>query len=767
MMACIGINTAYALLVPSPFVSNTDKLQYDAGEIIKISGMVANSMFQPNQTMTIDVYDPNGKLYQNSTVILQSQHNPYSNGLYNYGYTYEYDMKTENKTIAGPYQIVSHYGNSGHNTNTILYNPTHVDYSKYYTFNAFFGNTPYPIRYEATQGSELQGLGMDTTNNILYINANGVENKAGHLTLELPRILIDSRFDNATDKNFTVAMGAMGAGISYTHDFQEIQSNGQSRTLQFNILPYNSHYLIMLQGTSINQTEAVKQNIILPPLKQFNSGVAIENISCREGLYLAIKLHNKEPTCLKAGTISKLASRGFLYGINANETNYTTILIPPGSENPSSKNTYSPDMATVVLGVNNTVRWVSQAEAANTIVPDMPLIQNGKSFGSDGVIKPGGSYQFTFTEPGTFAYHGEPHPWQKGTIIVLPQSNNSDILAAKTYNLKQVHYYDSSNLNPKVSLYDYSYDGIDKDGLVSIDNQTFYQTTLDNDIYKLKGVSVQFHNVTFSFPEGTLITPGGAFVNLDVKFQDDSEEIYGGTMSSPDGSSTMLGGIQIPTQYGPHLAANSVTILGNHTIPQAGLTIYHDKIKLLVSTDDKMSTENNAQINKILGIVPSCVSTMPHQYAIAGPPGDLICPYANFVVSDKILNATGFYGIYNYTSYPGTLNYVLEPGHNGTIVFLIHMGMIHHNASTIPYFNQINITNDVVFMHDAGMHNHPGVDVLVEPKSQMIRDDGTSLVTVTFSASKDALPGVYWVTLPPSFCVGGQMIILTVTDCEK
>ena len=337
--------------------------------------------------------------------------------------------------------------------------------------------------------------------------------------------------------------------------------------------------------------------------------------------------------------------------------------------------------------------------------------------------------------------------------------------AAKTYNLKQVHYYDSSNLNPKVSLYDYSYEGIDKDGLVSIYNQTFYQTTLDNDIYKLKGSSMQFHNVTFSFPDGTLITPGGAFVNLDVKFQDGFEEIYGGIMSSPDGSGTMVGGIQIPTQYGPHLAVNSVTVLGNHTMPQAGLTIYHDKIKLLVSTN-QMLTENNDTANRITKVVPPCVSKIPHQYAIAGPRGDSLCPVMNFGASEKILNATGFYGIYNYASYPGTLNYVLEPGHNGTIEFLISVNMVH-NFGNITYSNHINITNDAVFMHDAGMNNHPGVDVLVEPKSEMIGDNGSALVTMTFSASKDALPGIYWVTLPPGFCTGGQMIILTVTDCEK
>ena len=42
----------------------------------------------------------------------------------------------------------------------------------------------------------------------------------------------------------------------------------------------------------------------------------------------------------------------------------------------------------------------------------MPLQQDGKSFGSDS-LRPGDSYQFAFTEPGTFAYHGQPHPWQR------------------------------------------------------------------------------------------------------------------------------------------------------------------------------------------------------------------------------------------------------------------------------------------------------------------------------------------------------------------
>ncbi|HYL66862.1 MAG TPA: hypothetical protein VEU72_06875 [Nitrosopumilaceae archaeon] len=156
---------------------------------------------------------------------------------------------------------------------------------------------------------------------------------------------------------------------------------------------------------------------------------------------------------------------------------------------------------------------------------------------------------------------------------------------------KQELYYVDSHMNPKVTLYDYYYDGIYKDNTtVSINNQTYHQTTLDYADYDLKkGISIQFQNVTFAFPEGTMNTPGGSFIMLDIKFQDGSQEIYGENKKNPDGSGA-IGGIEIPTQYGPHLATNSTTVLSNHLNPQAGLTIYNDKIKLLVSTDNQASS---------------------------------------------------------------------------------------------------------------------------------------------------------------------------------
>ena len=168
--------------------------------------------------------------------------------------------------------------------------------------------------------------------------------------------------DNVTTI-LSYSIQSFGKKINYTDSTPRLSDDiGDTKTWQL----VDSNWIF--QDTNLKQELSTKITM-LPPLEQYRSGFSTNDIVCKEGLYLAIKSDNLEPTCLKAGTISKLASRGFFYGINANETTNTTILIPPGSENPSSNKTYSPQIATVVIGVNNTVTWVNQAKAANSIVP--------------------------------------------------------------------------------------------------------------------------------------------------------------------------------------------------------------------------------------------------------------------------------------------------------------------------------------------------------------------------------------------------------------
>ncbi|MDE1867612.1 MAG: hypothetical protein KGI08_07900, partial [Thaumarchaeota archaeon] len=133
-------------------------------------------------------------------------------------------------------------------------------------------------------------------------------------------------------------------------------------------------------------------------------------------------------------------------------------------------------------------------------------------------------------------------------------------------------------------------------------------------------------------------------------------------------------------------------------------------------------------VDHILNIIPSCVSNIQDQYAIAGPPGAPLCPVMNFQSSAQILNSTGFYGIYNYTKFPGTQNFVLEPGHNGTIVYQISIDSIYNWGDTL-HSNEINVTNGLSFMHDAGMNNHPGLYVSVHPTSETMSKNSSAFVT--------------------------------------
>ncbi len=303
-----GISNVSGLIVPSPFNFGTDKTEYNKGETVKISGIIADEIIKPNQTITIDIFDPDGNLYKNVTVDPKPQ-KPSSNGFYNYGYNFEYLLKIENDTKAGPYQLVFHYGKSLQGSKTIMFDTGNIDYDRYFVFNAFLTNVTQHIRYKVTQGIELEGFGIDAENKILYINAINTRNEVGNLTVELPRNIIDSQYASGSDKNYATAIGVTGMMISGTNNFTEIQTNGQNRTLEFGIPSSNASYTIILHGTSINQNKTMLHQII-SPLKQFKLGIA-KNVKCIDDLTLVIKAEDGSPACVKPDTANILIERGW------------------------------------------------------------------------------------------------------------------------------------------------------------------------------------------------------------------------------------------------------------------------------------------------------------------------------------------------------------------------------------------------------------------------------------------------------------------------
>ncbi|MEO9363674.1 MAG: hypothetical protein ABI348_07220 [Nitrososphaera sp.] len=295
-------------------------------------------------------------------------------------------------------------------------------------------------------------------------------------------------------------------------------------------------------------------------------------------------------------------------------TNISTVVIPKGAtSSPSSGKNFEPSTIKVVIGVNNTVRWTNNDELPSWVVADNPGVDpdfaaatqfaSGIAYenATDSLLQPGQSFEFTFNRPGEIHYHDIIHPWMQGTVIVLSPSTGSvenkgdDDVAANNFNAtattittsaRSASYssYDGLEQVPADRVLHGSYDGIDKDnGMVTINNQRYYLTTLNETAGEIKrGESIDFHNVTFSFPDGVFLTPGGIILMPDIKFQDGSEEVYGKSTTF-EGGGGYMSGIGMPSS--PHASKEPIIVFTNHVHPQAALTLYNENVKLLVSVD--------------------------------------------------------------------------------------------------------------------------------------------------------------------------------------
>ena len=94
------------------------------------------------------------------------------------------------------------------------------------------------------------------------------------------------------------------------------------------------------------------------------------------------------------------------------------IEIVPGAVIDGNEN-YVPNKAKVLLGISNKVIWQNNDDTAHTVTPDQRTSDAySGDFGSVGVIKPGESFEFLFTDAQEILYHCEPHPWMTGKISI-------------------------------------------------------------------------------------------------------------------------------------------------------------------------------------------------------------------------------------------------------------------------------------------------------------------------------------------------------------
>jgi plastocyanin len=70
---------------------------------------------------------------------------------------------------------------------------------------------------------------------------------------------------------------------------------------------------------------------------------------------------------------------------------------------------FGPSAVTVKPGT--TVHWANRDSEAHTVTSDTGAF-------SSPVLQPNAGYSFTFTKPGTYAYHCTIHPFMTGTVVV-------------------------------------------------------------------------------------------------------------------------------------------------------------------------------------------------------------------------------------------------------------------------------------------------------------------------------------------------------------
>ena len=99
------------------------------------------------------------------------------------------------------------------------------------------------------------------------------------------------------------------------------------------------------------------------------------------------------------------------------------VNIAEGASLPTNGQFFVPKEARGVIGLSNKVVWTNTDVTGHTVTTDNGYVDkiNGDfdSLKQGGIIPPGETFEFTFTEVGEYPYHCEPHPHMQGVVDIV------------------------------------------------------------------------------------------------------------------------------------------------------------------------------------------------------------------------------------------------------------------------------------------------------------------------------------------------------------
>ena len=106
-----------------------------------------------------------------------------------------------------------------------------------------------------------------------------------------------------------------------------------------------------------------------------------------------------------------------------NPPEVSEVSIAEGASLPTNGQFYVPKETRGVIGVSNKVVWTNTDVTGHTVTTDDGYVDkiNGDfdSLKQGGIIPPGETFEFTFTEVGEYPYHCEPHPHMQGAVNIV------------------------------------------------------------------------------------------------------------------------------------------------------------------------------------------------------------------------------------------------------------------------------------------------------------------------------------------------------------
>ena len=151
-------------------------------------------------------------------------------------------------------------------------------------------------------------------------------NESGELVIDIPRNLLDVKYQNHDDNFFVLLDGE-------EINFKEIR-HAQSREYIISVTPdsyeieiIGSFYLSY--GIENIQCEIVHNPpyaYILPPLKQIRNNVTTEDVICEPNLTKTYKFSNGQPLCVKPSSIPILSDRNYIIESGNQIITYSPVL---------------------------------------------------------------------------------------------------------------------------------------------------------------------------------------------------------------------------------------------------------------------------------------------------------------------------------------------------------------------------------------------------------------------------------------------------------